>query len=132
MKISRFAAGILAFALVGTVSAQGIASPAKSGTHYTQAELKKMARDARTPVQYNALASYYGDQKQFYSQQAAAEKQEWERRSQNVMAIAAKYPRPVDSARNLYEYYAFKASEAGTLEAKYQQLGVQGSVPANQ
>jgi hypothetical protein len=38
------------------------------------------------------------------------------------MGAAAKYPRPVDSARNLYEYYMYKASEAGTLEAKYSRL----------
>ena len=30
--------------------------------------------------------------------------------------------RPVDSARNLYEYYMYKASEAGALEAKYSRL----------
>jgi hypothetical protein len=84
--------------------------------------LKQLALNAHAPAQYTALANYYGEQRNSYMQKAAEEKQEWERRSQNVMASAAKYPRPVDSARNLYEYYMYKASEAGTLEAKYSRL----------
>jgi hypothetical protein len=81
-----------------------------------------LALNAHAPEQYTALSSYYSAQKADYLQQAAEEKKEWERRNQNVMSIAAKYPRPVDSARNLYEYYMYKANEAGTLEAKYSRL----------
>jgi hypothetical protein len=77
---------------------------------------------ANSPEQYKALASYFGKQHSDYLQLAAEEKKEWERRSQNIAGIQAKYPRPVDSARNLYEYYMYKASEAGTLEAKYSRL----------
>jgi len=57
-----------------------------------------------------------------YSRKAADEKQEWERRSLNTSGINQKYPRPVDSARNLFEYYSYKASEAEGLAAKYTQL----------
>jgi hypothetical protein len=131
MRTNRFAAEILTFALAGTVSAQSIASPAKSGTQYTRAQLKQLVRDAHTTTQYSALAGYYGEQKKLYAQQAAAEKQEWERRSQNIMAVAAKYPRPVDSARNLYEYYAYKTTEAESLEFRYQQMAVQGTAPTS-
>jgi hypothetical protein len=81
-----------------------------------------MALNAHAPAQYTALASCYGEQRNDLLKKAAEEKQEWERRSQNVMGAAAKYPRPVDSARNLYEYYMYKASEAGTLEARYSRL----------
>jgi hypothetical protein len=83
-----------------------------------------LALSAHAPEQYTALASYYGTQKADYLQQAAEEKKEWERRSQNTMSIAAKYPRPVDSSRNRYEYYMYKAAEAGTLEAKYSRLAM--------
>ena len=76
------------------------------------------------------LASYFGNQKQGYLQQAADEKKEWERRSQNTTGIAAKYPRPVDSAKNLYDYYMAKANEASDLEAKYSQPASAGN-PAN-
>ena len=78
--------------------------------------------NAHAPEQYTALASYYGPAEANYLQKAAEEKQEWARRSQNITSVAAKYPRPVDSARNLYEYYMYKASEAGTLAAKYSHL----------
>jgi hypothetical protein len=63
------------------------------------------------------MANYFGEQHGTYLQKAAEEKKEWDRRSQNITSAAAKYPRPVDSARNLYEYYMYKASEAGTVEA---------------
>jgi hypothetical protein len=102
--------------------AQGTASSSETGAHYTQAQIKQLALNAHAPAEFNALASYYGAQRHSYLLQAAEEKKEWDRRSQNVMGVAAKYPRPVDSARNLYEYYMAKASEAGTLEAKYGRL----------
>jgi hypothetical protein len=90
--------------------------------------LKQLALNAHEPAQYTVLASYYGSEKTNYLQQAAEEKKEWERRSQNIVSIAAKYPRPVDSAHNLYEYYMYKASEAGTLEAKYSNLAASNAL----
>ena len=117
MKRNLIAVCILSSALVGIGNAQQTAP--STDTHYTKAQVKQLVRDARTPDQYRALASYYGEQQKSYLQQAAEEKQEWIRRSQNIVGIAAKYPRPVDSARNLYEYYMYKASEAGDLAAKY-------------
>jgi hypothetical protein len=122
MTRNLLAACILSIAFAGVGSAQGTASSSETGAHYTQAELKEMALNAHAPAQYKALSSYYGERKADYLQQAADEKVEWDRRSQNVMGVAAKYPRPVDSARNLYEYYMYKAGEAGTLEAKYDRL----------
>ena len=122
MTRNLFAACILALAISSVGNAQGTASSPETGAHYTQAQLKQLALNAHAPAQYTALANYYGERKSDYLQKAAEEKQEWERRSQNIMGPAAKYPRPVDSARDLYEYYMYKASEAGTLEAKYSQL----------
>ena len=119
MKRNLFATCILALAFTGAACAQGAASSAEIGAHYTQAQMKKLARNAHAPAQYAVLSSYYGAQKEDYLRQAAEDKKEWERRSKNVSGHFGKYPRPVDSARNLYEYYMYKASEAGTLEAKY-------------
>jgi hypothetical protein len=84
--------------------------------------MKQLAQSAHTPEQYKALASYYNVRQKTYLQKAEEEKQEWVRRSQNITVVAAKYPRPVDSARYLYEYYTSKALEAGYLTAKYEQL----------
>ncbi|HEY1255048.1 MAG TPA: hypothetical protein VGF01_09735 [Terracidiphilus sp.] len=130
MNRNLFATCILALAFAGIASAQGTAASAESGTHYTKAQVNELALNAHAPAQYAALASYYGARKVDYLQQAAAEKKEWERRSQNITGVLAKYPKPVDSARNLYEYFMYKASEARTLEAKYNRLAVPNS-PVN-
>ena len=122
MNRNLFATCILALAFAGAASAQGAASSAETGAHYTQAQLKELALNAHAPAQYTVLASYYGVQKVDYLRQAAEEKKEWERRSQNVTSHASKYPTPADSVRNYYEYYMHKADEAGTLEAKYNHL----------
>jgi len=124
MKLNLFAACILALALAGEARAQSAAPSAETGTHCTKAQVKELALNAHAPTQYAVLASYYGAQKADYLHQAAEEKKEWERRAQNVTGVAAKYPRPVDSARNLYEYYMYKASKAETLQAKFSQLAV--------
>jgi len=127
MNRNLLAACFLSLAFVGIGYAQGTASSPETGAHYTHAQLKQLVLNAHAPAQYAALASYFGEQKANYLQQAVGEKMEWERRSQNIMSIAAKYPRPVDSARNLYEYYMYKANEAGTLEAKYRRLAAPSS-----
>jgi hypothetical protein len=122
MKISLFATSALSLALVTAAAGTASAMPAGESSQPSSGQLKQMAKDAHTPEQYSALAQSYGQLEKSYLAQAAEEKQEWERRSQNTMSIAAKYPRPVDSARNLYQYYAYKASEAGALATKYSQL----------
>lgn len=122
MTRNRFTTWILSVVFAGVGSAQGAAASAETGDHYTEAQAKQLARDARAPEQYKILASYYGERQKIFLQKAADEKVEWERRSQNVTGVLAKYPRPVDSARNLYEYYMAEAADAGKLEAKYSQM----------
>ena len=129
MKRIPIAIGILSLTLATLGSAQGTVSAKETGDHYTHAQLKKLISDAHTQQQYDLLARYYSSQQTDFLHQATEEKQEWERRSQNITNIAAKYPRPVDSARYLYEYYAYKASEAGELSSKFRQLALQ-SAPA--
>lgn len=98
--------------------------------HSSKAEVAQLRKNAHTPDQYHALAVYYGDRKTSFQDQATQMKNELERRSQSVVGPAAKYPRPVDSARNLYEYYAYEASQAGVLQAQYQHLAESGSEAA--
>ena len=119
MHRNVLAAGFLSCVLAGVGSVTAIATPAGNGDHYTQSQLKRMAAEAKTPEQFQVLASYYSTQQQHFAQLAADEKAEWARRSQFTQSIEAKYPRPVDSARNLYEYYAYRAAEAATLSEKY-------------
>jgi hypothetical protein len=121
MKLTLSTILIPLFAIAAATGAQTTVSSQGNNTHYTQAELKKLAQEASTPSQYATLAAYYAEQQRKYTAQAAEEKLEWARRSQNIMVVAAKYPRPVDSARYLYEYYTYKATEAGQLTAQYEQ-----------
>lgn len=122
MKKSLVAASVLTLALAIAASTSASGTPAEKTTQPTSAQLKQMTRDAHTPEQYTALAQSYSQVQKSYLDMAADEKQEWDRRSQNIMSIAAKYPRPVDSAKYLYQYYTYKAWEAGALAAKYSQL----------
>jgi hypothetical protein len=129
MKQSTIAVCILSLALATLGNAQGTDSSKQTGEHYTQSELKKLINEAHTSDQYDVLARYYSNEQRAFLQKAADEKQEWARRSQFTTSISAKYPRPVDSARNLYEYYSYKASEAGVLSDKYHRL-VGPAIPA--
>jgi len=124
MNLNLFETCIMVLLFVGAARAQIAVSSAETGTHYTKAQVKELKRSAQTPAQYAVLASYYGAQKADYLRQATEEKKDWERRSENVSGAFGKYPRPVDSARNLYEYYLYKASEYEVLEAKYSRLTV--------
>jgi hypothetical protein len=122
MTRNLFATCILALAFAGAASAQDAASSPETDAHYTKAQLKQLTLNAHAPAQYSALASYFSKQRENYLQKAAEKQKEWVRLSQNVTSAAAKYPRPADSVRNYYEYYMHKASEAGTLEAKYSRM----------
>jgi hypothetical protein len=92
------------------------------GTQYSQTELKVMVRGARTTQQYQQLATYFRTQQQIMEQKALAEKAEWERRSQVTTGIAQKYPRPVDSSKNRYEYFTYQAEQMGQQAAHYESL----------
>ena len=132
MTRKLFAACVLFLSIASIGTAQSTASSMKSGAHYTKAQVKMMAMEASTPEQYSVLASYYEGQKRQYMLKADEEKKEWIRRSQNITSSAAKYPRPVDSARNLYEYNMSKASEAEERSLKFNQLVAKASISKEQ
>jgi hypothetical protein len=111
----------------GVAIAQGTASSSGAGVQYTKAEIKQMTATAHTADQYKTLASYYGAKRDSYLQQAAKAKMDWEAKSKNVTGRIGKYPRPMDSARNLYEYYMSKASGAEALVAKFSQSADSGT-----
>ena len=130
MRNILLAAGILSIAIAGVGNAQGTASSAEQDSSLTKAQIRQMARVARTPEQYRAVAGYYAGLQEKYLRQAAKERQEWVSRSQNVPAVAAnKYPRPVDSSKYSFEDFTRKASEAGSLAAKYNQMAASEPSP---
>jgi hypothetical protein len=113
------------------VLAAGLAfaeSPANVGSGHSN--LHQMIREAHTPQQYQQLASYFKAQQQTMEQKAQVEKAEWQRRSQNTASAAQKYPRPVDSSRNWYEYLAYEADQMGRQAAHYESLSAGGSSSA--
>jgi hypothetical protein len=108
---------VLSIALLGRGYADESAVP-----NYTKAELHKLVREAHSSEQYRALARYFRGQQTKYQQQAQEEKAEWERRSQNVTGLAAKYPRPVDSSRNRYEYFNYELGLMDSQASHYENL----------
>jgi hypothetical protein len=107
-------------------------STTASGVHYSRTDVRRLTKEAHTPEQYQALAGYFRDQQQQFQQQANSEKLEWDRRSQNTIGVASKYPKPADSARNLYQYYAYEADQKGKLAARYEDLAQSAQSAGNQ
>lgn len=96
-----------------------------SGTdQYSKNEVKQMVREAHTSQQYRTLADYFRSQQQMFEQEAQSEKREWERRSQNTSGLAQKYPRPVDSSKNRYEYFSYEAGQMSQQASRYEELAV--------
>ena len=119
MKLLRDTVFLLGLSLAFVASAR---AEDVSTAHYSRAEVQKMMRTAHSAEQYRVLARYFRAQEAHFNQEAQSEKQEWERRNENVTGIAAKYPRPVDSSRNRYQYFVFEANETGQRAAHYEAL----------
>ena len=118
MKTLVVFAGVVAFFLATTISS-GAATRPSGGQHLTAAQLKQMIRGAHTQEQYTQIAHYFDERHNEFTDKAADELAEWTRRKQNTTGPAAKYPRPVDVAQNLYEYYAHEAEDAAFQADKY-------------
>lgn len=109
----------LAVTMTLAISSIGGTHAQSSESHnYSKSQIKQMIREAHTTQQYEQLASYFRSRQQDFEQQAQSEKVEWERRAQNVTGPAAKYPRPVDSSRNRYEYFTYEAGQMA-LQAEH-------------
>jgi hypothetical protein len=104
-------------------------SNAAGSTPMSRGELRKLEREATTASQFKLLAAYYRQAEQKFRAKAAEEKIEWQRRSRNITGPSAKPPRPVDSARNLYEYYEYEADHAARLATRYERSGQAGAAP---
>lgn len=85
------------------------------------------ARKAHTVGQYSALADCYAARQRVFRRKAAEEMHLWAERNAMINPLSEKWPRPVDSARNLHDYYEFKAGEAARLQAKYNKLADEAS-----
>ena len=89
---------------------------------YTTAEIRQLAHDAHTVQQFAVLADYYQIQRRMYQHKAAREMHLWAERNAVMTPLSEKWPRPVDAARNLYEYYLQMADESASLVDQYNKL----------
>lgn len=122
--VYRFRLLASATLIVTLTSAGGSALAAKPGARpeYSTAEIRQMARDAHTVEQFSALADYYQVQRRMYQRKAAHQMHLWAERNAVMTPLSEKWPRPVDSARNLYEYYLQMADESASLVEHYNKL----------
>ena len=104
----------------------------QSGNQYSRTELQSMIRSAHSAPQYQALAAYFRSRQQTFEKQALAEKAEWERRSLVTAAVAQKYPRPVDSSKNRYEYFTYESSQMRQQAEHYEALTIKSDQKVTQ
>ena len=120
----------LAPIVLGLTSAICLAQPAqKLEKSSDPADIPQQLRTAHTPEECRALAGEFRAKQESLAAKAAEEKQLMEDRAKNLTA-ANKYPRPVDSARYRYEYFASEADSVGQLASHYQQLAANGDSAA--
>ena len=106
------------------LAAGSAAARADSSTpvKYSKTELKQMEQTARTPEQYEALASYFRSRQQDFRQQAQSEVPLMAWRSQFTFSLYAKYPQPYISARNRYDYFMYETNQMNQKAAYYEGL----------
>ncbi len=119
MKSFLSVAGVVTFVIAAASSLGAVTLPPSGSSHYTANQVKQMIREAHTADQYRAVAHYFEQRHSDFSQMAADQMEEVQRRAQNTSGPAAKWPRPVDVARNLYDYYAHEADDAAFQADKY-------------
>ena len=117
---------LVAFAIVtitfSTARLRAVERPAEDEAQYASAQIKKMVREAHTVEQYTVLSDYYATQQRMYKRKAAEEVHLWALRAEVISPLSEKWPRPVDSSRNRYEYFEYKVAESRELCAKYTRL----------
>jgi hypothetical protein len=120
-RIFLLACPIVFLAMSGTIgSAAATASADKP--EYTSAQIRKMIREAHTVQQYTVLADYYQTRQRMYQRKAAEEMHLWSERNAVISPVMEKWPRPVDSARNLHDYYEHMADDSAAKVAHFNHL----------
>ena len=122
-----FSLNALRFPGVVIIGLMAVASylPAEDQLHYSRAELRKMLREAKTPEQQQTLARWFRQQQAAFRRKASEEDSVYERNKRSN--VPAKFPAPADSARNLRDYYVYRANQSGLLAAKYEALSAQSA-----
>lgn len=110
---------IVAFTLTFSSPAQENTTSLNTTIKHLREQVKEMQRDAHTPEQYNVVAGIYTKLQEAYQQKAEEERQLMVNRSANTTSTSAKYPRPVDSAQYLFDYYSQQADAMRIHSERY-------------
>jgi hypothetical protein len=121
LRLRLLASATLTFTLSIGLSSAAATAPGDR-PEYSTAEIRQLARDAHTVQQFSALADYYQTRRRMYQRMAAHEMHLWAERNAVMTPLSEKWPRPVDAARNLYEYYLQMADESASLVERYNKL----------
>lgn len=114
-------AAVVAIANLTVVPLNASASATSESASFSRGELKQLIRDAHTPEEYRAIASYYRSKEVTFRNKAAAAQAEWDRRQAVGAGAGRKFPASADSARSLYEYYTDEANEMAERAASYEE-----------
>jgi hypothetical protein len=101
----------------------GVAQSSMQPASLSSGDARRLVMTAHSATQYMQLAKYFHQQELGYRTKAADEKIEWDRRALVNASTYQKFPRPVDSARNLYDYYSQCANSAALKASLYDHLG---------
>ena len=99
-----------------------IIAPQPAAQNLNKVEVRQILRNAHSSSDFRALATYYRAEQARLQTKANAEKAEWERRENALSALSMKYPRPADSSRNRYQYFAYEADRMGAQAAYFESL----------
>jgi hypothetical protein len=122
MTTRKSLAVAILFVILSVGSGSASATTPGDKPEYTPTQIHKMAKEARTVEQFTVLADYYQTQRRMYQRRAAEEMRLWAERSAQITPLSEKWPRPVDSSRNRYEYFEQMADESAALVDHYSKL----------
>ena len=115
-RIITVAIAIFCFSPISGVSQSPDVTPA------SPREARNLIKSAHTITEYKQLAAYFHLREAYYRTKAADEKIELDRRAQVNAPLYQKYPRPVDTAKALYDSYVESADGAAQQATHFDQL----------
>jgi hypothetical protein len=117
---------LLTFAILAVALSAGVVPAAATAPsnqpEYTSAQIRKMVHEAHTVQQYTVLADYYKTRQRMFQSRAAEAMHLWAERNAVISPVYEKWPRPVDSARNLHDYYEVMANDSAAKVDRFSHL----------
>jgi len=111
---------LLTFPLVGI--AQSTTQTASLSAPLTAHDAHSLMKGAHSVAEYKELAGYFHQQEAEYRARQLMKRLSWTAGPQVNAGLYQKYPRPVDSARSLYESYLTSANSDALEAQHYDQL----------